>query len=260
MTWTQRRKMAYTLAMIAVVGSVLGFFLYKNFKHEPTCFDSRKNGDEQGIDCGGKCKRICEGVSRNIVVLWARPFEVAPGVYNVVAYLENQNTSAGIQNVQYEFKLYDKDNVLVAEPFRGTTFIGPNQRSAIFASGIQTGNRVPETVFFHFLEQPQWDTVDQLFATSLLAPRDQAYQDLGTSGKITANLRNTSFYDLVNIPVVVIAYDAVGNAFAASQTFIDRIGQGTSVPVVFTWLEPFKQAPARIEIIPRVNPFIQQGK
>lgn len=260
MTWTERRKIAYTIGVIAIIGGLLGFFLYSKLKHEPTCFDGRKNGNEQGIDCGGTCKRICEGNTRNIVVLWARPFEVAPGVYNVVAYFENQNTSAGIQSVQYEFKLYDKDNLLVAEPFRGSTFIGPNQRSAVFASGIQTGNRIPATVFFHFLEQPQWDSVDQLFATSLLAPRNQSYQDLGTAGKITATLFNSSFYDLVDIPVVAIAYDVAGNAFAASQTFVDRVNQGTSVPVVFTWLEPFNQQPARIEIIPRVNPFIQQTK
>lgn len=260
MTWTQRRKFIYTTIMVLAVSGATGFFLYDNLKKEPTCFDGKKNSTEEGIDCGGQCARICEGQSRNIVVLWARPFEVAPGVYNVVAYFENQNTGAGIAQVQYEFKLYDKENVLVAEPFRGTTFIGPNQRSAIFASGIQTGNRVPETVFFHFLQQPQWDLVDQTFASPLIIARDQVYQDLGTSAKITATLNNTSFYDLQSIPVVVIAYDAMGNAIASSQTYVERITQGGNVPVVFTWQKPFEQAPARIEVVPRINPFLPHGR
>lgn len=260
MTWTQRRKFIYSAILVLVIGGTTGFFLYKNFKHEPTCFDGKKNALEEGIDCGGGCTRICEGQSRNIVVLWARPFEVAPGVYNVVAYFENQNTSAGIASVQYEFKLYDKDNVLVAEPFRGTTFVGPNQRSAIFASGIQTGNRVPETVFFHFLQQPQWDQVDQTFASPLIIARDQVYQNLGTSAKITATLSNTSFYDLQSLPVVVIAYDAAGNAIASSQTYVERINQGSTVPITFTWITPFEQVPARIEIVPRINPFLSHGR
>jgi len=260
MTWTERRKFMYTavIALLVLGGGTI--LLYNQFKQEPTCFDGKKNGIEIGVDCGGTCSRVCEGQARNIVVLWARPFEVAPGVYNVVAYIENQNTNAGIRAVQYEFKLYDKDNILVAEPFRGTTFIGPNQRSAVFASGIQTGNRIPETVFFHFLEQPQWDIVEQQFGLQLLLPHDQSYQDLGTSAKVTATIENTSFYDLESVPVVAVIYDAQGNAFAASQTFIDRITQGANMPITFTWLEPFTQVPARIEIIPRVNPFLAHGR
>ena len=259
MTWSQKRQFLIVGVLTAIVLTIAGIFVYKQFfKVEATCFDGKQNGTEIGIDCGGSCARVCEGGARSLVPLWVRPFEVAPGVYTVVAYFENQNTAFGIRELQYEFKLYDRENILVADPYRGTTFVGPNQRTAVLASGIRTGNRVPETAFFNIMEVPVWDATDPVFTTPLVIARNQTYQDLGTSAKITADLENASYFDLRQIPVVAIAYGADGNAFAASQTFVDVLQQGATMPVTFTWLTPFAQAPARIEIIPRIDPFIQR--
>lgn len=260
MTWSSRRKAVIIAGITVCVLALLGIGVYKATYTPPNCFDGTMNGAETGIDCGGGCARVCEGNARSLVLLWARPFEVAPGVYNVVAYFENQNVTSGIQQLSYELKLYDAQNILAASPYRGTTFVGPNQRTAVLVSGIQTGSRIPETVFFNLVEQPAWDTVDQIFATPLVTAQDQLYQNLGTTSKITATLVNNSFYDLRSIPVVAIAYDAQGNAFAASQTFVDVLLQGTQSPVTFTWPFTFANPPARIEIIPRINPFISHSR
>lgn len=260
MTWSQKRQITFIGVLVIIVASVVGYGTYRYFKTEPTCFDGKMNGTETGIDCGGACTRVCEGRSRSLVLLWARSFEVTPGVYNVVAYFENQNVTTGIEQLQYELKLYDAENILVADPYRGTTFVGPNQRTAVFVSGIQTGNRIPATVFFNVINPPVWDTVDPIFSSPLVTARNQLYQNLTTSAKVTTELVNNSFYDLRSIPVVAVLYDAKGNAFAASQTFVDVLPQGMTTPLTFTWLAPFAEAPARIEIIPRVNPFIRHNR
>lgn len=257
MTWSEKRQFTIVAVFIILVGSVLGFFAYKYFKQEPTCFDGKQNGTESGVDCGGQCSRVCSENARSVVPLWTRAFEVTSGVYNVVAYFENQNVTSGIKELQYEIKLYDSQNVLVADPYRGTTFVGPNQRTAILVPGIITGNRVPAHAFLNFIQSPAWDTVDPIFSSALIVVRNQIYQNLGTSAKVTAEISNTSFYDLQQIPVVAILYGADGNSFAASQTFIDVLPQGRSTMVTFTWPTPFSVPPARIEIIPRINPFIQ---
>jgi hypothetical protein len=81
--------------------------------------------------------------------------------------------------------------------------------------------------------------------------------DLDSVPKLTANVRNITLEKYVKIPVVAIIYDADGNVLAASQTIIDSLGPEETIPVYFSWPEPFTAAPARREIIPRINPFIQ---
>jgi hypothetical protein len=58
--------------------------------------------------------------------------------------------------------------------------------------------------------------------------------------------------------VVAILYGAEGNAVNASRTYLDRIDQQSVAKVAFTWQESFTEPIARIEIIPRINPFEQK--
>ena len=61
------------------------------FHKTPTCFDGVKNQNEKGLDCGGVCTRICSGDISTPIVMWQRVFQVTPGVYSAVAYIQNPN-------------------------------------------------------------------------------------------------------------------------------------------------------------------------
>jgi hypothetical protein len=56
------------------------------------------------------------------------------------------------------------------------------------------------------------------------------------------------------VEVVAIVYDDVGNAFAASKTFVDFIDKQSVQHVTFTWPQVFKKAISRVELIPVINP------
>src|SRR5436190_24111663 len=111
LSWGARRKIFYFSIIFGAVAIALVILIYPYFNREPTCFDNKMNGSESGLDCGGGCQKVCTPAALQLVTLWARAFEVLPGKYNVMAYIENQNRECGIPMISYEFQLYDADNI-----------------------------------------------------------------------------------------------------------------------------------------------------
>src|SRR6185295_8768478 len=103
MTWARERQIFYVGVLLAFF-IFLAFFLTYPYFHQPaTCFDLRQNGTETGIDCGGSCPFACAAQLDPISILWSRAFQVLPGRYNAVAYLENHNKNSAVVKVTYRF-------------------------------------------------------------------------------------------------------------------------------------------------------------
>ncbi|MFT7327973.1 MAG: hypothetical protein ACI870_000148 [Crocinitomicaceae bacterium] len=257
--WASKKKRR----IIIIIGMILAILIAIISIHLETtktfnCFDRIQNGTETGRDCGGECIKVCQEEINNLVVLWERPFKVANGVYNTIAYIENQNPYSGIQKLNYEFRLYDKDNILVSQPIQGEAFIEANKRSAIFESGIRTGDNEAYTTFFRINSLQNWSRVDQTYSYNLLTIGVPVLTNQDTAPKLSAIVRNESFINFQDIPVVVILYNSEDNAIASSRTFIDVLGQGDEVKVFYSWPEPFGDSVSRIEILPRIDPFIDR--
>lgn len=254
--WSAKRKRRILIIVgIILLIAIIGIYATLTDK-KPTCFDGLQNGAESGVDCGGECTKVCIEEVRNLVVWWERPFKVTNGVYNVVAYFENQNLYSGVQEVTYEFRLYNKENLIISEPVVGTTYIEPNKRSAIFESGITTGDNEAYTVFFRIISVQDWQRVPQEFSYSLFKIGEPTLTNQDTSPKLSATVTNTTIYNFQDIPVIVILYNREDNAIAASRTYIDRLDQGQTEQIFYSWPEAFGDTVARVEIIPRIDPFL----
>lgn len=241
-SWAGRRKLLYIVTTALVLFAVIGTLGYAWLNRPASCLDGKKNGTEEQIDCGGSCSRICEGKAEAPVLLWTRSFEVAPGVYNVAAYVENRNGGAYARNVKYSFRLFDERNVLIAERI-GLATIAPTRFVPIVETAIATGNRTPARAFFEFQDAPLWE---RGVAPSI----EYAKQLFDESGrKLSVDVRNASARDLTNVPVATILYDAQGTAQAASVSLVPRIQKGKSEQVVFTWPTPFKAPIVEAQVI-----------
>ncbi len=195
--WAVKRKRRIVIILGIIFIFLLTLVLLGIGNKEPTCADGVQNGQELGVDCGGACLKICREDVRDVVVWWERPFKVAHGVYNTVAYFENQNLESGLQKVDYEFRLYDKDNILVSQPIVGSTFIEPNKRSAVFESGITTGDNEAYTSFFRISSVQNWKRTDQSFSYSLFQIGEPVLTNQDTSPKLSAPVENKPFLTLL---------------------------------------------------------------
>ena len=221
----------------------------------PTCADSKQNGTETGVDCGGSCAKACIAEVDEVSVLWARAFKVVPGRYNAVAYLTNHNKNTAINKINYRFRFADKDNIYIGKR-EGSTYVPPAGNFAVFEPAIDIGNSIPVYVSFEFTQTPQWivvsqDKIDQLkVLVSNITLSGEAI-----SPRLSATIKNNSLFMIPEVNIVAILYDKLGNAVSVSRTYLDLLGREDSKEVVFTWPEPLPAPVVAKEIIPLYNIF-----
>lgn len=222
-------------------------FVYLFSYEEPTCFDGKQNGNEEGVDCGGNCSLLCTNQAFDPVVHWRRFFEIGPNVYNTIAYIENQNPTAGASDVGYSFKLYDTNNVVLVEK-EGSIDLRPNQVTPIIENNLNTGQLEAARVSFEFTENINWIKQEPL--GNLVAIRNQDITEVDGLPRVTATVFNNTLGPLENILFVVIVYDENSNAIATSNTKVFRIDKDGSQNIIFTWPQGFSKKATRFEIIP----------
>lgn len=251
-SWASTRKMLYTVGGILFFVAIgVGVYFLRYYK-APTCTDGQRNQDEEGVDCGGSCAVVCAVSVADPIILWSRAFPVSRGMYNAVAYIENPNANVGVKKVTYRFKLYDEENILVAERV-GKAFITKNERFAIFEPRINTGERIPKRAFFEFVDFSDWTKLDKEMPRILV--RGEKFSEAGVPPRVDATLQNDTIEDIADINVVAIVFDKNENAIAVSATQVDVLKADSSFDVTFTWTTPFPSAPSRVDVIPRVDLF-----
>lgn len=247
MSWGTRRRNLIISIFLIVIFTIIAFASYSIIYEEPTCFDGKENGLEKGVDCGGSCILICDGDALDPFVKWSRFFQVVPGLYNAVAYVENQNTNAKTDYLEYLFTMYDEDNVIIAER-RGSIRLNPKSIVPIVETGFNTGAIIPDRITFEIVNDLVWNTEEP--NELVLQVIDDVLIQSETNPRVTANIRNVGFDDIEDIEVVAIIYNSEGNAIASSSTFIERLNANNLTNIVFTWPQGFEGTAARVEVIP----------
>lgn len=247
MAWGTHRRNVILSIFFSVVAVFLAIYLFNALYEPPNCFDNKQNGGETGVDCGGSCELMCSNQVISPIVHWRRLFEVAPGVYNVLAYVENPNPTAGVDAVPYRFGIYDDQNVLLQER-RGIIKLPPKTIVPIMENTLASGQLDASRVSFTFTEDLVWKKRDPL--EPVVVVQDEEILNEEDAPRIQAVLRNTDLVALRNVRVIVIVYDRDDNAIAASSTLLERIGPDSTAPIFFTWPQPFSDDISRFEIIP----------
>lgn len=257
MTWASRRQLQYFSGLVVFVGLIIFAFLYPIIFQKPTCFDSKQNGTETGVDCGGTCSLMCKEDIINPVVVWSRAFLVTGNNFNLVAFIENRNKDSAVAEASYEFRIYDTNNILLGTR-TGKTFIPPNQQFAIFEPRFSSGQSVIKTVTFEFLNPLIWVKKPPILQTSQqsINVSNIVFDNNKDTPNLTALVNNNSVRDIPEFDAIAILYDANHNAINASKTHKDKLLNSTSVPIVFTWPELLPSEPVTKDIMVLINPFL----
>lgn len=248
-------KSLYISGVVILLLLVIGVPVYfKYFNPAPSCFDGKQNQDELGIDCGGDtCSKLCAFQAKDPIIVFERLYEASPGNYTAIVLVENPNQGVFAREVAYIFKIYDKDNILLYE-IPGSTFAPPGRTFPIFASSILTGNRKASKVTFAIAggagikwEKGEWDESD-------LKVMNVTNRVVNSKSRIEAIVSNTEVYEIKNLQVVAVVYDASGNAVEASATIIPSIEGKESSKIVFAWNNEFLFDVGKIDIMMRPIP------
>lgn len=253
-TWSSRRKsrIGFTIFIVLVALVAAGYFAF--FYKAPTCFDSLKNGGEFGVDCGGKCERLCQSAYIPAQIAWGggKSEMVAPGLYNVAALVVNPNTNAAATDVPYKFALFDNKGLLITER-AGRITIPAHRNVLVFEPAVNVSQRAPTKVTFEFTKPPEWfkshDTLENL------AIRDKKYNEEEKSSSLEVTLENKGLVAIRDIVVGAVLFDIEGNAIGFSRTEIDSLGpQGSRDIAPFTWPFGRQGKVVSIEAYPVVAP------
>jgi hypothetical protein len=253
MDWAPRRKFMLTGAVFLAAFLPLSFFIYLGYFHKtPTCFDGELNQDERGVDCGGVCALLCFDESRPLINVYERLFSVGYGTYSALALVENVNQSVFAKNVNYVFKVYDKDNILLTEVL-GSTFVPPNRIFPIYEHSINTGNREAVKVTFETdMSSVEWTKGE--YADLDIKVTNVSNVSVDTRQRVSADLLNNEVFAVKDIPVVVVVYDNEGNAREASSSIIEYLSPKDKTTLQFTWNHIFDFSVSKIDVIPRTKP------
>lgn len=251
-TWSSKRRVGYIFFAIILLALVFSWPVYNHFFNKPqTCYDGIKNQDEGDVDCGGICSKLCSFESKDPLVLFERFFQTAPGVYSLLARVENANQGVYVKEAQYVFRTYDKANVLLDER-AGTTYMAPNSTFPIIEYGVFLGERVPAKTVISFVNPIDWQR--GVFKEPSFEVLNIQREGDDILFAIRADLKNKEVYEIKNVKAIVIVYDTENNVIATSQTIVDKIAPRGNAQISFTWNYPFSAPVGRIDIIPRTLP------
>jgi hypothetical protein len=255
MSWASGRQLQYFSGLVVFMGLVIFALIYPVLFKKPTCFDLKKNGTETGIDCGGSCTLMCKEDISAPVVVWSRAFWVTGSNFNLVAFVENRNKSAGVMVATYEFRVYDTNNKLLGRK-EGKTFIPPNQQFAIFEPRFDSGQSEIKSVSFEFLSPLVWVKKPPTLQTLQISVNNINLDNNKDTPSLSAVINNNSIRDIPEFDAIAILYDEDHNAINASKTHKGALLNNSNVPVVFTWPETLPKEPATKDVMVLINPFL----
>jgi hypothetical protein len=237
----------FTLTSIIVLGLVV--YLAIKLYEPPTCFDGKRNRDELGIDCGGTCALYCASQAQPLRVVWTKAFEVSPGWWSALSYVENPNADKYSDYIPYRMKLLDAAGETIVER-TGIANTNSEVRIPIFEGRLALEGKKPASASLELLGEPRWYKPRAVYR---LTTEGQTLTQVGLGGELQVAVRNEEPVVLRDVYVTSILYDAQGNAVAVSQTYLDMLGPRARRQVSFSWPQMDVTAISRIEFVPRAS-------
>lgn len=246
-SWSTRRQLTYFFGFFAVLIAAAALAAAW-FWPRASCQDSRRNQGELGIDCGGGCPAVCASEAEPARAHWARVLSLGVGSYDLAGLVSNPNTDLRAIRLPYEIKYVDQTNSLI-NSVHGEAALWPRESLPIFAPNINVGRRIPARAYLELTGAPRWERSSS--SPSALAVTNDNFVNVPTP-VLKARLTNNSLNPVAKISVVVLLSDAEHNVFAASSTFVDRLGAGEKTDISFTWPRFFTSSPVFTDFYPHV--------
>lgn len=220
----------------------------------PSCTDSIKNGEEEGVDCGlFACGNYCEPDLDPPKVILTKLIKVGEGDYDFIAEIENPHDQFGASETAYELMLFNGGGEeLVKE--EGTFYMLPKQTKYLVLTHF-TAEKNAQKVDFK-IKNVTWQKLDSLEGMNLII-RNQEYNilDGGAGSALDAVIFNDSNFDFGVVNIDIVLYDYRGEIIGVSRSDIRTFLARTERSFTVAWPFKINGHVARVEIHPSTNLF-----
>ena len=252
LSWRLKRQLVVILVFLSPL-IIVGGFLGVKFFPESSCFDSKKNQGEIGVDCGGPCAPCELKNPRAVQIFWVRTVPVRENVYDVAALIQNPNAVLSADNVSYEFVLFDEFGPVAR--VLGKTFLLAQERTHVIEVNINTV-RAPNRVEFR-INEVNWGLREDPRANIIVERRAyKVAREFGIERSVVeADLLNRSSLEFREVMVNVLLFDGVGNVVGVTKALVENLLSGTTKSIKTSWPGVIQGEVSTIEVEPRVNIF-----
>lgn len=131
------KQLIYGAGFLVFFSGIIYGVYAATFRAMPTCSDTRQNGNETGIDCGGGCVPCAQKYAQEIGTDSIVKFAAGGERTVVVAYLKNPNDDVGFRDVVY---------TITATNGRGETVATASDRIFMYDRSSKIGRYVVATL------------------------------------------------------------------------------------------------------------------
>ncbi len=225
---------------------LLAFWFWNSFiKEKPNCFDGKKNGTEEGVDCGGSCEKICPFKALKVNVGWAKSFPINnKGFYNGAAMVENPNFNYALK-MNYDMKFLNSKGIVIGEK-KDIVELEPLEKKIIFYPSLNFRNQKIVKTFFKKGEI--FDLEEKQAVDKKIIVNAKELSDDGEGKRLKITLENKDFKAHRDIQVFAVLLGTDGNVINMSRTYLEYIDKEERKVVYMTWPIKFKKKVASIKI------------
>lgn len=229
--------------------------IYYFLQPEPTCSDGIKNQLEEGIDCGNICQVACKkDINAQPIAVDEKYFVYGnKNQFDVMAEISNPNDKYGAFKFDYEFKLVDQANSVLAQK-KGSNFILPGESKFIIEMNLQSAIN-PYTVNFE-ITNVQWDEFLDYEEPRLSIFRKNYTEEVGR-GVATGLVRNESYFNFNSIEVDVVLRDKNGVPVALGKNEMRTINSQEERDFKLIWPYKFSEGVFNVDVKAEANIFDQ---
>lgn len=174
-----------------------------------------------------------------VEIIWSQIFTGGADTYSVAAKIRNPNTNFGASDFNYNFYLYDTNNILI-KALAGKSFIWPGESKYIVEGGISL-LKVPVKAVFK-IENPVWREVKNFKGVDLTLGNINYGRGKPDSGKffiVDFTASNNTPFNLEKVYVSAVIFNKEKLPIAIGSTILENLKSKERRFFSIPWFSPF---------------------
>lgn len=246
MDWSTKRKLMYTTVFVLIFAFFVGYFGYLIFSKEPTCFDGKMNGLEQGVDCGGGCNLMCLSTVSEVKVLWTKLSKIDSGLYDLAFMVNNPNKDSSPLNLPYLISVYGQSGEVIFEN-QGTFSFEPGKSTPVVVPSVYL-EKMPSQMSVRFGTSSFYKAYGEI-GDRVTVERISLNRQIDKD-EIIVNVKDRTLRLIESFPLIVVVYDNEGEIITTGYSKVFDLKGEEERDVSFVWPKPIEGDIGNIRAFP----------